>query len=216
MHIEQNERSTKYFLSVEKRNANIKNITCLKNDDNKELTDKKEILDELAAFYKKLYTENEYDDSYENQFFTNNIPKINMNEKLICDEKVNIEECTKALKNMKSNKSPGTDGLTAEFYKYSWENIKHLVLDSIIYAFENKQLSCEQRRGVLRLIPKKGKDLSNVKNWHPISLLNTDYKLLSHILADHLQKVLSSVISKDQSGYLKGRNISINILSILI
>ena len=79
MHIEQNERSTKYFLSLEKRNANIKNITRLKNDDNKVLTDKKEILDELAAFYKKLYTENEYDDSYENQFFTNNTPKINMN-----------------------------------------------------------------------------------------------------------------------------------------
>ena len=115
---------------------------------------------------------------------------------------------------MKSNKSPGTDGLTSEFFMFFWQNIKLLVLDSIIYAFENKQLSCEQRRGVLRLIPKKGKDLSNVKNWRPISLLNTDYKLLAHILANRLQKVLPSVISKDQSGYLKGRNISINIRSI--
>ena len=115
---------------------------------------------------------------------------------------------------MKSNKSPGTDGLTTEFYQYFWENIKHLFFDSITYAMKHKILSCEQRRGVLRLIPKKGKDLTNVNNWRPISLLNTDYKILAHVLANRLQKVLPEVISKDQSGYLKGRNISINIRSI--
>ena len=213
-HIEHNEKGSKYFLSLEKRNANIKNITRLKLDNNCEIIDKTEILDELSRFYKKLYTETMYDDSNENTFFTNLIPKIKKNEQLLCDETITKEECAAALKKMKSNKSPGTDGLTAEFYQYFWDNIKSLVYDSITYAMKNKLLSCEQRRGVLRLIPKKGKDLTDVKNWRPISLLNTDYKIIAHVLANRLQKVLPDVISKDQSGYLKGRNISTNIRSI--
>ena len=115
---------------------------------------------------------------------------------------------------MKLNKSPGTDGITVEFYRYFWNEIRKLVFDSINNAFKDKILSCEQKRGVIRLIPKKDKDLTNVKNWRPISLLNTDYKIIAHILATRLQTVLPTVISKDQSGYLKNRNIGINIRSI--
>ena len=64
------------------------------------------------------------------------------------------------------------------------------------------------------MIPKKDKDLTLIQNWRPISLLNTDYKLIAHILSNRLHTVLPTIISKDQSGYLQGRNISINIRSI--
>ena len=65
-------------------------------------------------------------------------------------------------------------------------------------------MSEDQRRAVLRLIPKKDKDMTDLKNWRPISLLNTDYKILAQSLAMRLQKVLPEIISKDQNGYLKG------------
>jgi len=65
-----------------------------------------------------------------------------------------------------------------------------LVLGSIKNAFNLKLLSPEQKRGVIRLIPKKDKDLTNVKNWRLISLLNTDYKIIAHILANRMQAVL--------------------------
>ena len=93
-------------------------------------------------------------------------------------------------------------------------DINDLVLNSIKTAFTKKVLSCEQKRGVIRLIPKKDKDLTDVKNWRPISLLNTDYKIIAHVLANHLQQALPGIISKDQSGYLKNRNISLNIRTI--
>lgn len=43
-------------------------------------------------------------------------------------------------------------------------------------------------------------------NWRPITLLDTDYKILATVLANRLQKVLTHLISEDQVGYLKGRS----------
>ena len=46
-------------------------------------------------------------------------------------------------------------------------------------------------------------------------LLNTDYKIIAHIIASRLQKVLLEVISADQNGYIKGRFIGHNISRIM-
>ena len=58
---------------------------------------------------------------------------------------------------------------------------------------------------------KKKKDKQLLKNWRPISLLNTDYKILAHVLTRRLKSVISNIIHTDQNGYIKGRNIAYNI-----
>lgn len=58
---------------------------------------------------------------------------------------------------MKNNKSPGTDGLTVEFYKFFWKDICHLLRRSLSYGYIEKQLSVTQRHGVVLLIPKGDK-----------------------------------------------------------
>lgn len=55
-------------------------------------------------------------------------------------------------------------------------------------------LSC--RRAILTLLPKKG-NLNDIKNWRPVSLLCSDYKLLSKVLATRLGKVLAEIIHPD-------------------
>ncbi len=72
-------------------------------------------------------------------------------------------------------------------------------------------LSIEQKRKIITLMPKKGKTRLHLKNWRPISLLNTDHKIIAKLLAKRLQAVLPSIINDDQSGYLKGRFIGKNI-----
>ena len=72
-------------------------------------------------------------------------------------------------------------------------------------------MSIEQKRGVLTLIPKKGKDLRYLKNWRPLTLLNTDYKILTKLLAARLQEVIKKIVHPDQSGYIQGRFIGQNI-----
>ena len=60
-------------------------------------------------------------------------------------------------------------------------------------------------RGIITLLPKKDKNQLLLKNWRPISLLNTDYKILAKVLAFRLKRVLPSVIHEDQSGFISGR-----------
>ena len=83
------------------------------------------------------------------------------------------------------------------------------------YSFNNGCMTNEQRRGVISLIPKEGKNLHQLKNWRPISLLNVDYKIASKAIANRLKKVLNSVISNDQTGFLSNRYIGENIRLVL-
>ena len=55
----------------------------------------------------------------------------------------------------------------------------------------------------MTLIYKKG-ERENIANYRPISLINTDYKILAFIMSKRMQKVLCSVIDDDQTGYIKG------------
>ena len=90
-----------------------------------------------------------------------------------------MSELNLVLKNMKNGKSPGTDGFTAEFYKFFWLDMKFLVLNSLNESFEKGELSVTQKQGIITLLPKGVKPRQYIKNWWPISLLNVDYKLLS-------------------------------------
>ena len=213
---EEGEKNTKFFLNLEKRNYTNKLISNL--EINGTITsDQEKITNEQARFYSSLYTEklSENEDAYHKatELFHNNIecPKLSENQKHFCDNNINETEVLTNLKNLKNGKTPGTDGLPPEFYKFFWIDIKQFVINSIQYAMQNNKLSIEQKRGIITLIPKKSKNRTFLKNWRPISLLNTDYKLISKILAARLQNVLPDIINLDQSGYLKNRYIGENI-----
>jgi hypothetical protein len=70
-------------------------------------------------------------------------------------------------------------------------------MESINHANVSTKLSIDQRRGIINLIPKKNKDPRFLKNWRPISLLNTDYKIITKVLASRLKDVLPTVINPD-------------------
>ena len=214
--IEEGEKNTKYFLNLEKNNYTNKLITNLEVN-GKLISDPNNISKELTYFYKDLYTEklNEQDNSYNNStnlFLENSdIPKLSELQKDFCERQVTEAEILSNLKNLNNGKTPGTDGLPTDFYKFFYIDIKKILFDSITYAMNNGELSIEQKRSIITLLPKKNKNKLYIKNWRPISLLNTDYKLIAKIFASRLQNVLPSVINYDQSGYLKNRYIGQNI-----
>ena len=210
--IEEGEKPTKYFFNLEKKNASNNTIKQLKKSNGEYVSTNKEILEEQFNFYKPLYESDNISENNIKQYLSkiNNLNTLNEQEANILEGEISETECKDALKNMKLNKSPGSDGLPIEFYTTFWENINTLLIESINSAYHNGELSTSQKKGILSLIFKKG-DTTLLENWRPISLLNTDYKILAHALANRLKKVISKLIHTDQSGYIKGRNISSNI-----
>jgi hypothetical protein len=173
---EHGEKNSKFFLNLEKRNYNMKCITKLLDENSDEISKPDEILTYEEHFYKRLYSETNVEAGEEiTNFFKNEtLLRLSNEDREICEGQISIEEIGKALKQLKNGKSPGSDGFTTDFYKFFWGDIKNIVLDSIIYAYEVGKLSIDQRRGIINLIPKKNKDPRELKNWRPISLLNTN------------------------------------------
>lgn len=213
---EAGEKNSKYFLNLEKRNAINKTIIRLEQEDGQVIEGKNPILTKCKEYFKNVYTET-YNDRNPNsgdQFFIKEHETLSNEQQEFCEGLLTFDECTKAVSEMKNGKSPGTDGFTVEFYKFFWSSIGKLVLDSLNYAYKKGELSIDQRRGIITLIPKTGKKRILLKNWRPISLLNTDYKILTKSLASRLKKVLPSIIDPDQTGFIEGRYIGENIRTI--
>ena len=156
--IEQGEKSTSYFLNLEKTRQNNNRITKLIDINSKrQYNSDKDILKHCASFYSKLYTSNNPRQDHIDEYLAElqHLPLLSDKDQLICEGKVSILECEQALKGMKNNKSPGYDGLTVEFYKTFWQDLSDLMINSFHESFHNGKLSEMQNTSVLSLIHKK-------------------------------------------------------------
>ena len=125
-----------------------------------------------------------------------------------------MDDLYDALKGMSLEKSPGEDGLTVEFYRLFWNDIKQLVYNSVQFSFNSGRMSLSQCWGIVKLLPKPGRNAQIVSNWRPITLLNVDYKLVTKCLSLRLSLVLPDLISHDQRGFVKGCYIGNNIMDL--
>lgn len=211
--IEHGEKPTKYFCSLEKRNYINKTVTKIETDSGQHITEQKMILDEIKHYYQKLYSNKDakLDDINLDQLLENvNVPKLTDIESQLLEGKISYSELLAAVKQSKNGKSPGTDGYTAEFFKFFWIDLGQFLLRSLNYSLITGELSITQKQGIISIIPKGEKPRQFLKNWRPISLLNITYKLLSSCLANRMQNILDKLINENQKGFLKGRYIGEN------
>ena len=205
--LEQGEKPSKYFLNLENKNRINKNISEIKLSEDKTITSQQSILLELKKFYSSLYQNPNIENPNNNEPILN--PKtITNNDRIKLDEPISKDELDRALKNMKNNKSPGLDGYSPEFFKVFWPQLGNFFLNCINDCFVNNKLTESQTVGLITCIPKSGKARNLIKNWRPITLLNTTYKLISSCLTNRLRPLLCRIISKEQKGFLENRSIA--------
>ncbi|KAK3091503.1 hypothetical protein FSP39_020293 [Pinctada imbricata] len=153
---ENNEKSTKYFLCQEKNNAKNKIWRKIKLENGDFSTDIKKIMEEQTKFYSNLFSTEGWNlDSAENIL-------QNVDAKLTCDERqalesdITDEELLKSINQLKKNKSPGEDGIIAEFYQTYWEIIKPEFTKLVKEILLTETLPESFGKGILTLIYKKG------------------------------------------------------------
>ena len=78
-------------------------------------------------------------------------------------------------------------------------------------SYKIGKLSISQRRGIIKLIPKKDANLNSIKNWRPLTLLNCDYKIATKAIASHIKMFLPKLVSDNQTGFIRDRFIGENI-----
>ena len=167
------------------------------------------ILNEQVKFYTDLYSSNP---SIKFNIPKNpNDPTISFNDKICCEKEINEPELYDACMTLKPNKTPGMDGLTIEYYRKFWAKLSPYLIDMYKHSYSNGYLPLSTRRGVISLLPKKNKDTRVIKNLRPLTLLNNDYKILAKAVDNRISAILPSVINRDQTGFVKGRNIAYNI-----
>lgn len=131
---------------------------------------------------------------------------------------INEEELLSAISNAKSKKSPGPDGITYEFYAVHFELLRDDLLKLFNGLLDNSISPMENfSNGVITLIPKKGKS-KELKDFRPISMLNTDYKLFTKIIANRISGCIEEVIGEGQTAVINGKSCidNLDVLRTLI
>lgn len=115
-------------------------------------------------------------------------------------------EITQALKCLKEEKAPGPDGFPIRFYIEFW-NVLGNDVSRALEEFHSKGALCRSlNSSFITLIPKKPQPV-DIRDYWPISLLNSFYKLLSKVLALRMEEVMGFIISPTQCAFVKGRQL---------
>ena len=147
------EKSTKFFLNLEKKRALQVQIRKLIIG-NQEIIDQNKIQNKLQLFYKNLFKSNctkSYDDRKK---FLDKIatPILTSKKANICEGGLVESELFKSVSSMQDCKSPGNDQLTKEFCEYFWDVIKDPLMNSIKEARKSKKLNISQRQAVIKMM----------------------------------------------------------------
>ena len=193
------------YKKKENRRGIVNRITTV-NTNGHAHTDEGEILNQVNTFYQQLYTRVEVDPEATTQPLQNTTNTLLHTDTTHMDDPIWEAEVKKAIRESNNNKSPGPDGLTYEFYKTFESQMSEILSEVYNNIHLQGRMEDGMRESYIRLIHKKG-DKGELKNWRPISLSNTDYKIMSKILTTRLNKVLPQLINEHQVCGITGRSI---------
>jgi len=157
--IEEGEKNSSYFFSLEKQRQSKKKIRKL-NINNVIVENQEDINEKMKEFYSNLYKS--HFSKEDCCFFLNNIQgfkrTIDDNFEHLMEDELRIEELDLAIRQMSKGKSPGIDGITVEFLSFFWSDIREMLYNAYLDCISKGNLSPTMKHGLITLIPKPNKD----------------------------------------------------------
>ena len=117
-----------------------------------------------------------------------------------------MEEVSSTLSDLNGDKALGLDGLTVAFWQSCWDIVRDDVMRMFRDFHETGKFVRSLNATFIVMIPMKG-GAEDLKDFRPISLVGSLYKLLAKVLANRLKRVMSSLVNKAQNAFVGGRQI---------
>ena len=220
------EKITPYFMNLVKSISNTGSIMEIKKDDGTNFENENETKDYIQNYYKDIYSQQDNDAKHSNIETINtflgplkNHPivlesKLTDAERDELDVEISLIELTQSINNANMSSAPGADGISNRFIKNYWDYFKSPLLKLCNSCYEQNKLPSYFLSANIKLIPKKG-DLSKIKNWRPISLLNCFYKIISRVITARLRKYMDKMTPICQKGYSNTRYCQEVLISVI-
>ncbi|CAM4566534.1 unnamed protein product, partial [Caretta caretta] len=183
------DRGSRFFYALERTRGAKKHVTCLLAEDGAPLMDPVEMCGRARDFYTSLSSPDPTDPGAFRVLWEE-LPMVSVGDRDRLELPLTLAKFSEALRRMPTNKSPGMDGLTVEFYRAFWDILGPDLATVWAESLQGGVLPLSCRRAVLALLLKKG-NLRDLRNWHPVSLLSTDYKIVAKAISLRLGSVMA-------------------------
>jgi len=132
--------------------------------------------------------------------------KVTQDMNSVLEVPITIDQLWNSISKGKSQKAPGHDGIGLGFYKTAWEEMKHDLLQILNCMYIDGIILARQLQGLMVCIPKQAHP-SKVEDYRPSTLMNTDYKILTMIIAERLKPILSTLLHPNQYCEIGGNSV---------
>ena len=151
--------------------------------------DKSDVRSQVVHFYQKFYEETKVGRPTMDGL---DFACIEEEERLSLEREFMKEEVIQVLREMEGDKAPGPEGFTMTFFHKCWSVVEKNVIDFFEHFHRHFVFERCMNASFLTLIPKKS-NVVNIKDFRPINLVGSVYKLLSKVLGNTLTAVLDNL-----------------------
>ncbi|WMV13963.1 hypothetical protein MTR67_007348 [Solanum verrucosum] len=205
--LNEGDKNTKFFHKIANAHRRYNNIDQLMihGELNQEPS---RIKGEIVEYYKRLYKESS---QWRLEYINVQCPVLTEEDNQALQSNFEESEVLRCLKLCAVDKAAGPDGFTMGFFIKCWDVVKQDIMDTFQNFYEHEVFVKSFNATFIALIPKK-KGAKELRDFRPISLIGSIYKLISKVLAERLKRVVDKLVDSQQMAFVKGRLIMDGVL----